>query len=258
MYSYTHSTFISRKLTVLVKMLVEQKHIHDLVVDKFGNYFLQTLLSNVDEVSFNMLVVTLTEDSNRFSELCTHQFGSHVVQAAINMSGGNVRSSALLATSLCDNIESIAKHFLGSICLIHAIDSLVPSAGFKPIFSSHWQSLSLSRHGHVVMIHALDRYDDDFLYTVGDLTLNSLESFISDDFGYRVLLHLLKQLQVRRLSQTAFVSKLVGLIKFNAKYFRIIEYLVLNFPENVQVKKTLIPTIAKIVRKGFVPILSNN
>ena len=242
----------TRQIKSLVRLIVAGGYVQDLVTDKFANYFIQTLLGNIQETSLNSLVDSITGSSESFAQLCTHQYASHVVQTAINMSGGNIQCSSKLAKCLCDNVVPIGTHFLGSICLIHAIDSLALSASLTPTFSTHWQPLSLSRHGHVVMMHALDRYDDNFLQIVADRTLDSLEYFISDDFGYRVLIHLLNQIQVRGLSRMSIIPKLVGLIKFNAQYFRLIEYLVVNFSKNEQVKHKLIPAIVRIVQDGAV------
>jgi len=243
---------------VLVEMIIQGDFMEDLVLDKFGNYFIQTLLANIDGETFNGCVYILTLDGDKFAEICNHQFGSHVIQTAINLSGGNLTSSAALAKCLCDNIIAIATHFLGSICLIHAIDVLAPSSVLCATLATEWRSLCLSRHGHVVMMHALERFDDYFVKTIGEHMLTAFDAFIADDFGYRVVLQILKQLQVRQVSHSSFISKLVGLVKFTARYFAIIEFLVMNFPNNEHVRNKLIPAIVRIVRKGTVFQQKNN
>lgn len=241
---------LGRQLSLLVLMLVEGGYIEGLVMDKFGNYFMQTLLANVDRDSFNRCVDSLTQNRERFTTLCTHQFGSHVIQAAINLSGGNLVSSTALAKRLCENITPIASHFLGSICLLHAIEILKPAKIFCSAVARECRPLSFSRHGHLVMTHALQRFDDDFVNTIGEHALQSFDSFMSDDFGYRVVIQVLKELQVRRLARSSFIAKLVGLVKFSARYYPIIEYLVINFPNHDQVRLKLIPAIVRIVEKG--------
>ncbi len=235
-------------------ILVNGGHVDQLVLDKFGNYFVQTLLANICKASFNVLIDHLTRDLDGFAEMCNHQFGSHVIQTAIHHCGGNMYSSAKLTKCLSETLQTISTKFLGSICVIHGIDSLSPSLGIAPSITVHARLLSCSRHGHTIVIHALERFDQEFTRLIEKAILNELDDFVNNDFGSRVLFHVLsKQTQMWLKTNNSFISGLVGEIIFNAKYFQLIEYLVTNFRSNEQVKNKLIPSIVRIVRAGVTP-----
>jgi hypothetical protein len=244
---------ILRRLLYLVETLVNGGYIDELVVDKFGNYFVQTLLANVPREAFNIIVDHLTSDPDRFAEICNHQFGSHVIQTAIHFCVGNMYSSAKLTKCISEAFKAISTKFLGSICVIHGIDSLSPSLGFAPTIAVNARLLAFSRHGHVILVHALQRFDEEFVHVVENAILKELEDFIDNDFGSRVLVHVLsRHLNTRVNTNTSFISSLVGEIKFKAKYFQLIEYLVTQFPGDPQVKNRLIPSIVRIVKAGAI------
>jgi hypothetical protein len=244
------STVHCRHIAQLIRLLIDAGQIDFLMVDKFGNYFMQTLLTHADSESFNLLVKNVSSDRVRFSSLCIHPYASHVIQTIINKCKDNTGAAVELLQQLCAGLENLANHFLGSICLIHAIDSLPPNNQFTQSLAMSAQELSCSRHGHLVMIHALNIFGDDFCQLVETSILRYLDAFMRSEFGTRIVFHVLR---VNNLSRAAFIASLVELIKFNAQYFRIIEHLVVNYANHIQVRNKLIPKIVNIVHTGKIP-----
>jgi hypothetical protein len=140
--------------------------------------------------------------------------------------------------------------FLGSLCLIHAIDSLPTSSKLLSNIAKFTRELALSRHGHGVIIRALSKASSQTLGVIEAGLINSVDELVANDFGYRTIQAALQlEREVKIPSKYSRVARIVDSIAFKAEHFKLIEYLVINFPDHPSVRNILLPNIVQFVRE---------
>ena len=237
----------------LVQAVVDAGCLADLCLDKFGNYFIQVLLAVVDDRTLTRLVQILTADAS-LATLCNHPYGSHVVQILISVARDNKAISSKLADSFAKAVVRIGVDYLGSICLVHAIETLPTSSRLIAAVAPHTLQLSLSRHGHGVMMKALERGSSQTLGLIETHLAKNLGELVRNDFGWRVVLHALELEKDGKVnSKYSRVRLFVHHIEFDHTFFKLINYIALTFSNDPVVEKELLPQIVEIVKTRVVP-----
>jgi hypothetical protein len=237
-------------------------------LDKFGNYYIQALVQVVDERTLLRIAAVLTSDQLvteqvckpiHFCDLCTHSYGSHVVQVLIARATMSKALSAKLTDAFLSNVAKIAVDFLGSICLIQALRKLPIVSKLVAGIAPFTRSLAQSRHGHSVVIEALNKASSQTLGIMERELIADVDQMVSNDFSFRVIVHSLEMEKAGKVSEKhSRVRLVISRIKYNQKCFRLIDYLLRNFAEHPAVQEDLIPKVIEIVQLGHVPDDSQN
>ena len=232
-------------------------------LDKFGNYYVQALVQVVDDRTVLRIASALTaqdlitvqvEKPIQFSDLCAHSYGSHVVQVLIGRAETNKALAMKLIDAFLSNVAKIAVDFLGSICLIQALKKLNGVSRLVAGLAPFTRSLAQSRHGHAVVIEALDHASSQTLGSMERELVGDMDQMVSNDFSFRVIVHALEMEKAGKVSQKhSRVRLFVGCLNYNQKCFRLIDYLLRNFAEHQVVQEELIPKVVQIVQLGYVP-----
>ena len=244
----------THQLTEISNMILSRGVLLDLTYDKFGNYFIQTLLGGVDAIQFVKFVEILTEDHKVFAQLATHTFGSHVVQLLMSLASTNKQASTRIVEALSKNIVYISSDYLGSICLLHAVDSLPTSSRLVASMAQFTRQLSVSRHGHTVIMKTLEKACSQTLGAIEKELAVNLEELVGDNFGFRVIEKSLELEKAGRVNpKYSRVTLFTKSLRFNYIFFPLINYLILNFSQHDAVQTDLLPKIFAIVEHGRVP-----
>jgi hypothetical protein len=254
----------SRYAQVVAEQLLNSNGLVEASLDKFGNYFIQALVEAVDDrtlfrlVAFFVSQELVTQQVNKpisFSDVCMHSFGSHVIQVMIARGASNKAISMKLVDGLMGgNIEKLAVDFLGSICLVQALRTLPTASKLVAGIAPFTRVLSQSRHGHSVVIEALDRASSQTLGVMERELACDLEELACNDFSFRVIVHALEMEKAGKVSpKHSRVTLLVDKMKYNQECFRLIDYLLRNFVDHPSVQFDLIPKVVEIVKLGYVP-----
>jgi hypothetical protein len=232
-------------------------------LDKFGNYYVQALVQVVDDktvlrianaLTASELVTIQVEKPIQFSDLCAHSYGSHVVQVLIGRAESNKALAMKLIDAFLSNIAKIAVDFLGSICLIQALKKLSGVSRLVAGLAPFTRSLAQSRHGHAVVIEALDHASSQTLGVMEKELVGDMDQMVGNDFSFRVLVHALEMEKAGKISpKHSRVRLFVENLNYNQKCFRLIDYLLRNFAEHEIVNEELIPKVVQIVQLGYVP-----
>jgi hypothetical protein len=237
------------------KVLADPAFFVELCQDKFGNYFVQVLISAIESESICKFANILTNiESPSIADLCCHPYGSHVIQAMIRQAHDNKFVSMKLVEGLAFELLRIAPDFLGSICLVHAVKTLPTANKLLSVIAHNTVQLARSRHGHTVVIEALNRASSQTLGLIEKNLSNNLEFVLEDEFGLRVVLHSLELEKEGKVNPKYSRIKIFAeRIKFDQVHFPLISYIIQNFPTHPAVESNLIPQIIDIVRNGSVP-----
>lgn len=247
----------------IADQLIQSNALVEASLDKFGNYFIQALIGAVDERTLFKITAFLvthdlvTEQVSKpitFCDLCMHSFGSHVVQVLISRAVENKAVSMKLVDGLMSNVAKLAVDFLGSICLVQAMKSLPTASRLVAGIAPLTRVLSQSRHGHTVVIEALDRASSQTLGLMEKELASDLEQVVHNDFSFRVLVHALEMEKAGKVSaKHSRVALFVSHLKYNQKCFRLIDFMLRNFVDHETVQFELIPKVVEIVKLGYVP-----
>ncbi len=242
------------RLNELAYQILDSQAVMDLTFDKFGNYFIQTLISGLSHQLLNKFVDEYVAIPAVFARLAVHSFGSHVVQLVISMCGNNKVSSGKLVDCLSRNLLQIGCDFLGSLCLLHAIESLPTSSKLISAIAPYTCELALSRHGHTVLIRALEKGCSQTLGVIEKELSTNIEELIANDYGFRVLVRSLELEKEGKVScKHSRVLLYTKHIQFKFSYFRLINYLALNFPNHSAIQTLLLPKMIEIVEREKLP-----
>lgn len=242
-------------LTNLASKIIAAGSTMELTFDKFGNYFMQTLLSGLSQSWLNKFIEVYTEDSTVFVGLATHSFGSHVVQLLISLSSHNKAGSMRLVECLCKNIILLGTDFLGSICLLHAMESLPTSSRLVAAVAPHTKHLALTRHGHTVIIKALERGCSQTLGVMESELAGNLEAMVASEYGFRVLSRALELEKEGKVSpKYSRVALFVRNIQFKFSFIRLINFLMINFLNHPAIQSTLLPQVIAVVHKEAINV----
>ena len=233
-------------------------------LDKFGNYYIQALVQVVDERTLVRMASVLTSDQLvteqvckpiSFCDLCTHSFGSHVVQVMIGRGSSSKALSMKLIDAFLSNIAKISVDFLGSICIVQALQKLVGVSKLVAGIAQFTRSLAQSRHGHSVVIEALNHASSQTLGVMErELICGDIDQMVSNDFAFRAIVHSLEMEKAGKVSEKHSRARLViSHLNYNQKCFRLIDYLLRNFADHEAVQEDLIPRVIEIVQLGYVP-----
>lgn len=229
----------------------------ELAVDKFGNYFIQAVVKVGDERILNKIAAIICDDSHKgvsFAELCTHTFASHVVQVLIARAGESKTVSARLVEALTKVAPIVGSDFLGSICLVHALRQLVTASRLAVGIAPYTRQLAMSRHGHLVVIEALERASSQTLGAIERELVADMEAMVESDFGFRVIVHSLELEKAGKVSpKHSRVRMFVRNLRYNYNCFRLIDFILRNFCEHEAVQDELIPKVIDIIQLGHVP-----
>jgi hypothetical protein len=233
-------------------------------LDKFGNYYVQALVQVVDERTVLRIASVLTSDQLvteqvskpiTFCDLCTHSYGSHVVQVLIGRGSTSKALSVKLMDAFLSNIAKISVDFLGSICIVQALQKLVGVSKLVAGIAQFTRSLSQARHGHCVIIEALNHASSQTLGIMErELICGDIDQMVSNDFSFRAIVHALEMEKAGKVSDKhSRVRLVISNVNYNQKCFRLIDYLLRNFADHEAVQEDLIPRVIEIVQLGYVP-----
>lgn len=232
-------------------VLSSNSRLLELCMDKFGNYFVQVLLTCVDAKMLARFASALTTDAGpvSFAKLCVHPFGSHVMQVLIESSKDNRLIAGKIAESMIQNIVFIATDFLGSICMAQAVKSLPTGNKLLSSIAPLSKELAMSRHGHTVLIETLEKGSSQTLGAIEKILVDNLEDILSSDFGFRVVVHALELEKAGKVSpKHSRVRLFVRAVELNQVTFKLIDYIIKNFEDHEAVQLELIPRIIEIVK----------
>lgn len=245
------------RLNELAYQILDSQAVMDLTFDKFGNYFMQTLISGLSHQVLNKFVDVYVANPAQFARLALHSFGSHVVQLIISMCANNKVSSGKLVDCLSKNLLLLGCDFLGSICLLHAIESLPTSSKLISSIASYTCELSRSRHGHTVVMRALEKGCSQTLGVIEKELSSNMETMLASDYAFRVLVRSLELEKEGKVScKHSRVTLYTKHVEFKFSHFRMINYLALNFPDHDAIKALLIPKMVQIVEDGKLASIS--
>lgn len=219
-----------------------------LCFDKFGNYFIQSVMKIADEVSYKCFVATLVEDAHVFAQLATHTYGSHVIQLAIYLARDRKSSSIRLVECLCKNLLYLSSNYLGSICLQMAIKELPSSSRLLAALAPMSSQMSMDRHGKAIVISALKHACSQTLGVMEKDLANNLERLVASNPGFEVIttaLEIEKQGNIN--PKYSRVRLFTQNIKYTFHFLRLINYLVIHFPSHEVVREHILPSIIHIV-----------
>ena len=246
-----------RALQALVDEVVPS--LVDLAIDKFGNYFVQALVKVGDERIVSRIATVVCEEGVgrggvSFAELCTHTFGSHVVQILIARASESKTVSTKLVEALTKVAPIIGSDFLGSICLVHALRQLVTASRLAVGIAPYTRQLAVSRHGHLVVMEALERASSQTLGSIERELIADTEAIVESDFGFRVMVHALELEKAGKVSpKHSRVRLFVRNLRYTPNCFRLIDFILRNFCEHEAVQDELIPKVIEIIQLGHVP-----
>lgn len=224
-----------------------------LVEDKFANYFVQSLCEWVDDgLAVRILTIMLSAVAS-FGDLCVHQYGSHVVQGFIGRGQTQKFISIKLVEALSKDIPRIGTDFLGSICLVQAVKGLLTSCRLVAAIAPHTIELSLSRHGHLVVMETIAKASSQTLGLIEKTLADNLSLLLESEYGFRVVAHALDLEKNGKVNMKySRVRLFAERLEFDQTHFKLINHIMTNFPTHPVVENDLIPRIIEIVKAGCV------
>ena len=241
---------VCRTLSDYCRFVINSQMLISLTFDKFGNYFVQSLLKVADDTSYGLFIDCFVKDASTFARLATHAYGSHVVQLAIVLAGERKSASLKLVDCICKNVAYLSSDYLGAICLESAITLLPTSSKLLSVIAPLTSQLSTSRHGHMVVICALRNACSQTLGVMETEFAKHLESLVGNGYGFRVVIFALDMEKSGKINpKYSRVRLFIQNLKFSFHFFKLINHIILNFPSHPVVVNDLIPSIVRIVNQ---------